>query len=95
MAKREKKRRSIPKFTSEDEERRFWASHDSARCFDSMREVKGPIRDARPKKKAISIRVDEPALAKLKRVASKKGLGYQTLMRQWVLEKLEKEIANH
>lgn len=94
MTKRDKKLRSIPQFTTEDEERKFWATHDSTKYFDAMREVKGFIRDTRPKKKAISIRVDEPALAQLKRVAAKKGLGYQTLMRQWVLEKLKKEIAN-
>ncbi len=94
MPKRDKKLRSIPKFTTEDEERKFWATHDSTKYFDAMREVKGFLRDTRPKKKAISIRVDEPALAQLKKVAAKKGLGYQTLMRQWVLEKLKKEITN-
>ncbi len=94
MPKRDKKPRSIPKFITEDEERKFWATHDSTKYFDAMREVKGFLRDTRPKKKAISIRVDEPALAQLKKVAAKKGLGYQTLMRQWVLEKLKKEITN-
>ncbi len=94
MPKRDKKLRSIPKFTTEDEERKFWATHDSTKYFDAMREVKGFLRDTRPKKKAISIRVDEPALAQLKKVAAKKGLGYQTLMRQWVLEKLKKEITS-
>ncbi|MBI3913222.1 MAG: hypothetical protein HY327_03330 [Chloroflexi bacterium] len=93
MATRVNKKSSIPKFKSEEEERRFWATHDSSRYFGMMREVKGLIRDARPKKKAISIRVDEPALSKLKAVAAKRGLGYQTLMRQWVLERLDKEIA--
>jgi len=93
MTRQEKKRPSIPKFATEDEGRAFWATHDSTRYFDSMPEVKETIRDARPKKRAISIRVDEPALTRLKTVAAKKGLGYQTLMRMWVLERLEKETA--
>lgn len=92
--KRQTKRPAIPKFATEKEERQFWATHDSTRYFGSMREIKEPLlQDARPAKKAISIRVDEPALAKLKRVAGKKGLGYQTLMRMWVLERLEQEIT--
>ena len=93
MTKREKKHSSIPKFATEDEEREFWATHDSTHFFDAMPEIKESIRDARPKKKAISIRVDEAALAKLKSLAAKKGLGYQTLMRIWVLERLQKETA--
>ena len=91
--KHNKKRLIIPKFASEDAERRFWATHDSTKYFGAMVEVNEPIRDARPTKKAISIRVDEPALAKLKSVAAKKGLGYQTLMRMWVLERLEREAT--
>jgi predicted DNA binding CopG/RHH family protein len=91
--KRQTKHQTIPKFATEDEERKFWAMHDSMRYFGSMRVVKEPLQDARPSKKAISIRVDEPALDQLKRMAGKKGLGYQTLMRMWVLERLEQEMA--
>ncbi len=91
--KRNKKHLPIPKFATEDAERKFWATHDSTKYFAAMEQVNEPIRDARPTKKAISIRVDEPALAKLKSVAAKKGLGYQTLMRMWVLERLEREAV--
>ncbi len=92
MAKPKARRTTIPKFATEEQERKFWATHDSTRFFDSMPEVQEKIQDARPKKKAISVRVDEPALAQLKSIAAKKGLGYQTLMRMWVLERLEQEI---
>ncbi len=91
--KRKKKLLTIPKFANEDAERKFWATHDSTKYFGAMTEVNEPLRDARSTKKAISIRVDEPALAKLKSVAAKKGLGYQTLMRMWVLERLEREAV--
>ena len=91
--KRNKEHLTVPKFTTEDAERRFWATHDSAKYFGAMTQVHERIQDARPLKKAISIRVDEPALVKLKLVAAKKGLGYQTLMRMWVLERLEQEVV--
>lgn len=90
---KQNKRLTVPKFATEDAERKFWATHDSTKYFDAMTEVNERIQDARPMKKAISIRVDEFALGKLKRIAAKKGLGYQTLMRMWVLERLEREAA--
>ena len=91
--KTNKKSLTIPKFATEEAERKFWATHDSTKYFAAMAELDKPIRDARPAKKAISIRVDEPALVKLKSVAAKKGLGYQTLMRMWLLERLDQEAA--
>ena len=51
-----------------------------------------------PEKKAIgistSIRLPEEMVLKLKKVARKKGnIGYQTLLKIWIAERLEKETA--
>lgn len=41
-----------------------------------------------------SIRLPAEMIAKLRRVARKKGdIGYQTLLKIWIAERLEKEIA--
>ncbi len=41
-----------------------------------------------------SIRIPKDMIAKLKRVAKKKGnIGYQTLLKIWIAERLEKETA--
>lgn len=41
-----------------------------------------------------SIRLPKEMVAKLKKVARKKGdIGYQTLLKIWIAERLEKEIA--
>ncbi len=51
-----------------------------------------------PEKKAAgvstSIRLPLEMVAKLRRVAKRKGdIGYQTLLKIWIAERLEKEIA--
>lgn len=41
-----------------------------------------------------SIRLPKDMVAKLKKIARKKGdIGYQTLLKIWIAERLEKEIA--
>lgn len=47
--------------------------------------------DAPPAKKLISVRMEPTAIEKLKVVAQRKGVGYQTLMRMWVMERLAQE----
>lgn len=68
----------------------FWESHDVSEFWADMAETDERFIDARPKK-SISIRIDEDSLDDLKVVAKKKGLGYQTLMRMWVKERLDTE----
>ena len=42
-----------------------------------------------------SIRLSHPMIVQLKKVARKKGgIGYQTLLKIWIAERLEKEAAN-
>ena len=53
----------------------------------------GPPRD-RHKGKGVLLRLDEAVIDRLKRVARAKGIGYQTLIRVWVLERLQREASN-
>ncbi len=40
----------------------------------------------------VSIKLDPLYLVSIKKVATKKGIPYQTLVRQWVAEKIRKEL---
>ncbi len=40
------------------------------------------------KEKVVTLRLDEPTIAKLKKVARQKGLGVSSLVRMWVRERL-------
>jgi len=80
--------KKIPKFKSEKEEADFWAAHDSIDYLSDTKEVKATF--IRPKKKLVSLRLDEKTINKLKRIADSKGIGYLELIRMWVLESLNK-----
>ena len=79
----------IPKFRSLEEERRFWDTHSVTEFLSEFKPVK--VEFVRPKKKLISLRLDTPQIASLKEIASRKGLGYLSLIRLWINERLSKE----
>jgi hypothetical protein len=43
----------------------------------------------------LTIRFDKQSLEELRKVASEKGIGVTTLVRMWVLERLQKEKIEH
>ncbi len=52
-----KKLKRIPKFESEDQERRFWAKADSSEYFDWTKAEKALFPNLRPTTESISLRV--------------------------------------
>jgi len=40
----------------------------------------------------ITLRMDPRMLSRLKRIAARRYLNYQSMMKQWVAERLEKEL---
>lgn len=56
-----------------------------------MEEVTDDVVVARPKKRLLSFRIDDEVVERLQKLAQRKGIGYQTLMRVWVMERLEEE----
>ncbi len=82
-------KRHIPKFKSLEEERKFWATHSITEFMDELKPVKAEF--VKPKKKLISLRLDTPQIRSLKEIASRKGLGYLSLIRYWINERLSKE----
>ena len=81
----------LPVFTSEREEADFWASHNSTEYLDDTEPVDVTFVDARPPKGQISLRLDAKTVDDLRAIAQRKGVGYQTLIRTWAMERLTKE----
>jgi len=48
----------------------------------------------RRKLQNVTIKIDPLYLISIKKVATKKGIPYQTLVRQWVAEKIRKELKS-
>ncbi|HAM49415.1 MAG TPA: hypothetical protein DCP92_01455 [Nitrospiraceae bacterium] len=66
-------------------------SHPSISLDEALaRDIVGGKR--RRKLQNVTIKLDPLYLISLKKVATKKGIPYQTLMRQWVAEKIRKEL---
>ena len=83
----------IPKFTNEQEEAEFWATHDATEFLDDTRPGDITFADARPRKTQIALRFEPNTISELRIIAQRKGVGYQTLIRMWVMERLAQEHA--
>ncbi len=81
----------VPAFASEAEEAAFWATHELG---DELLEQMRPRADPklpRPRTRPIAIRFDESTLARVKDLARRRGKGYQTLVKEFVSERLYEE----
>ncbi len=88
-----KKAKTIPKFKDEEEERRFWATHDSADYVDWNKAVKAKFPNLRPTSRTISLRLPESLLNDLKILANKRDVPYQSLMKILLSEKIGEELT--
>ncbi len=86
------KKKKIPKFKNEDEERDFWASHDSTDYIDWSAAKEVVLPNLKPTLKTISIRLPEIMIEELKLIANKRDVPYQSLMKIFLAEKVEQEF---
>ena len=82
-----KKLKSIPKFRSESEERRFWEAHDSSDYLDWSRAESMRLPNLKPSTTSISLRLPVTLLERIKVAANKRDVPYQSLIKTWLAEK--------
>lgn len=92
MPKPKKTIRKIPEFKSEDQERKVWAEHDSTELVDWRKAKPVKLVNLRPTTRTISIRLPETMIERLKILANKRDVPYQSLLKMYVAEKLEEEL---
>ncbi len=90
--KRPSKKR-IPRFASEDAERRFWADHGTPDYFDWSRAAQPSFPNLKPSTTSISLRLPLSMLEELKALANEKDVPYQSLMKVYLAERLARERA--
>ena len=83
----------IPAFANEREEAEYWASRGLG---EEILERMEPLGDdvlpaARPRTRPIAVRFDEDTLRRLKALAKARHKGYQTLLKEFVVERLYEE----
>jgi len=77
----------IPEFATLEEEAEFWDTHSTADYEHGFKPVR--VRFAKNLSNGITIRFDPDTLQKVRLVAHTKGIGPTTLIRMWVLERLQ------
>ena len=84
-----KKRRTVPVFESEAEERAFWESHDSSTHVDWNRATRIRFPNLKPSTKSISLRLPIDLLERIKVAANQRDVPYQSLIKVWLAEKVD------
>lgn len=98
--------KKIPEFKTEEEEARFWDTHSPLDYPGEFSEVKDPFEFAssllkkvtesrKERKRQLTLRMGQRQIDLAKVIARYRGLGYQTLMRIWVIEGIRQEIKAH
>lgn len=94
MKKKKTKKKKVPRFRSEDEEREFWAEADSTDYVDWNNARRLVLPKLKPSQKTISLRLPEMMLAKLKVLANKRDVPYQSLLKIFLAERIEEELQS-
>jgi len=92
------RRRRLPAFRTDEEERAFWETHRPGDYVGALvpervqlsRRVRERVRE---RKKNLTLRMEPSRVREIKAVARDLGVPYQTLMRMWIVERLRREKA--
>ena len=87
-------KKKIPEFDSEEQERQFWSSNDSTDYIDWSSGKRLILPNLKPSVKTISLRLPETLLNELKFLANKKDVPYQSLLKMFLAEKVQRELKN-
>lgn len=81
------------RFRSEDEEREYWAAHDSVGQVDWSKAKRVTLPRLRPSVRTISLRLPESMLDALKLLANRKDVPYQSLIKVFLSERIQRELG--
>ncbi|MBK7219032.1 MAG: BrnA antitoxin family protein [Candidatus Promineofilum sp.] len=82
----------IPEFKNEDEEREFWATHDSTEYVDWSQAKRAIFPNLKPSTRTISVRMPESMVDELKLLANKRDVPYQSLIKIFLRERIDAEL---
>jgi predicted DNA binding CopG/RHH family protein len=85
-------KKKVPKFKSEERERKFWAAEDSTEYIDWRKAKRVTLPHLKPSVKTISLRLPESMIEELKLLANKRDVPYQSLLKIFLAERIEEEL---
>ena len=79
----------VPLFESEMAEAAFWSEHRP-----DLRLMEGAVAGSAESSESVTVtlRFDPRMLARIKRLARMRFLNYQSMIKQWLSERMEKEL---
>jgi predicted DNA binding CopG/RHH family protein len=83
--------KKLPKFRSEDDERRFWATADSTEYVDWPSGKRKKLVQLKPSLRTISLRLPVSMIEDLKVLANRRDVPYQSLLKVYLAERLARE----
>ncbi len=82
--------REVPSFPSEEQECQFWANHQLDGRLMQVSLHKADVREST----TITLRFDPRMLSRIKRIARRRYLNYQSMIKQWLSERMEQEMKD-
>ena len=80
--------KDVPDFDTEDAEIQFWSAHQLDQRLMQSSLHRRDVREST----TITLRFDPRMLSRIKRVARRRYLNYQSMMKQWLSERMEQEM---
>jgi predicted DNA binding CopG/RHH family protein len=87
-------KKALPKFKNENAEREFWAKHDSTDYLEWRKGRRVTLPNLKPSSQTISLRLPKPMLERLKLLANKRDVPYQSLLKMFVADRLKVEFGS-
>ncbi len=82
--------KEVPAFESDDAEARFWTAHQLDPRLMQASIHRADVREST----TITLRFDPRMLSRIKRVARRRYLNYQSMIKQWLSERMEQELKD-
>lgn len=87
-----KKLKEMPVLQNEDEERGFWDENDSTEFIDWDNAESIVLPKLKPTTRTISLRISASMLDKIRLVANKRDVPYQSLIKSFLQERIDEEL---
>jgi predicted DNA binding CopG/RHH family protein len=87
-------KKPLPRFSNEDDERAFWAKHDSTKYLDWKKGKRAAFPNLKPSLKTISLRLPASMIDGLKVLANGRDVPYQSLLKVFLAERIQHELRS-
>ena len=91
--KTKKNLKVLPTLSSEEQQRNFWERQDSTDYLDWTKAQRVVFPNLKPSLRTISLRLPVTLIARLKLLANKRDIPYQSLLKSFLAERVRKEMG--